>query len=1656
MLFNRQGLQQKNWRMVKKGKHILFGCSLFFVLGGVSISGSQVAHASEINSSEEIAKEGAGNNTTDEKPEDNTSMLEKGKSVEGSNDKPIEKTTQNEDVEKSESNAPTKNSVEKEVNKKELKDLVDKIKKTDISKKTEKSVKELNLILSRAEKALDNKEITQEEIDKEVKALKEIFEELEDKTEKEKVSEAKEKAESKKEEKSDSRKETSEKTQEGNKEDFARKHNEKITKVTETVTEIHSIANQINYEFSDAEKELVKIADKLPTAYNSDKYNEEVIQKLLKEVIYLRNKVANRMTREHSGKRDPRNGQPIDGKDESGFRITGGDRSSTTPAPSIQNNLNGKASSVSDVTVNAPVGSTVKLYDGNDVLIGEAVANAQGVAVVHPRNSLPEGTIKATATVGGQESEKSAPVNVTKTTTGSGGPIHEKPTAPTNTQILLSHSNIIAYRGDYVDVTIQAAANAIEKFWIHSGWNSVIGMEYPGDSIGGFLSTSGGVKFTIRKAYTRGTIDKTQPLGPASITYAVTGKASPGPASRTNPAVTKYVTLNFNILEIAKKYDISTDNKITVENPNNVSQSEKDKIIAAIKKKNSTTYTDTAYRKLLDDATYSVDEKGNVTITYPDNSIDKVASSYTIQKRPVIETSLTDKADTNTPITVSADPGSTVRLYDHTGAELGQGIADLNGRVTINPTRPIPNGNVTAKATDNRNNTTDPSIVKQATVPKPNDINISQTSHGATSVTLTSNGRIDIITATVQGKKVKLEKEANGRYRTLENVANVSITQNSNGSITLGLPAGNRFEVLDRIQVLAENKDITVASGIRSSNEVNQYVISNRVEKVPVKNINNLTPADKERVKAAYEKANPGINKSEVTVANNGNITYNHQGKGSIQKGEARLDGNVILDNTAPSKPIIETPLLEKAGTRTPIAISTEAGAKVEIFDSNDRKIGEKTADERGKVTIEPTADLSAGNITAKATDEAGNISQPSDPKQVTYKDFTPVVPAITLVTKVTNLTPVEIKEVKDKVQAANKGKTVEVSTNGTATVTDPISGFSHQISGTQLVDSKDKIKPTVEIPYSDASKQEIYIYSHEENNITIKVKDNSGKISNAYLAFAADNRQGLGQEDTSYLGGGSSDGLYLRTNSIKSETTATNTQPATITVSGNVNNQPYTSEKSITRYVYAEDPSGNTNYEHVGHANDNGALGRVRFVWKPQTFKYTATANSEKQTVSYGATPDAGTSVNKTGLPAGTKYAWATTPSTTTGSGEKAGVVTVTYPDGSKDTVNVTINVRALNDEYNLAATEIVVNQNDQVSNDKLKTVVSATSKVGKVDGTDKISSVVPKSTISTVNYGDQIVSAKVTFKDGTFKDVTIPIKVKDVTKPTITAPAENKNWEMTALDKTLPNMEVRAEDNANGSGIKSVSVTGLPDYLEYDKTTNSIKFKAGKQEVEKLPVNTPSKEFTLTIRAEDNAGNVSETTVKITVSSMSTKNTPAAKEQTVDNGSEPKAKDSIGNVEGLPSGTTFTWKDNTPPNTAVKTPGKVDGTVVVHYPDGTSEEVSVKVNVRQSHANGIPEVQPSLPEFSGGVNGDSEVQPELPEFNGGVNGIPEEQSELTEFAGGVNGYPEEQPELPEFNGGANGNPEIQPTLPEFSGGVNGDPEIRPEVQKNNLIITR
>ena len=636
----------------------------------------------------------------------------------------------------------------------------------------------------------------------------------------------------------------------------------------------------------------------------------------------------------------------------------------------------------------------------------------------------------------------------------------------------------------------------------------------------------------------------------------------------------------------------------------------------------------------------------------------------------------------------------------------------------------------------------------------------------------------------------------------------------------------------------------------------------------------------------------------------------------------------------------------------------------------------------------------------------------------------------------------------------------------------------------------------------------------------------------------------------------------------------------------------------------------------------------------KSMTTKYNATPSGQKQTVSYGATPDAGTSINKNGLPAGTRYTWATAPSTTTGPGDKAGVVTVTYPDDSTDTVNVTVNVRRLADEYVPTGTKITREQNTAVTNDDLKAAVTISN-----NGNNKVKSVTPVGTISTAEFGNQTINATVTYLDDTTDSVTIPLEVRDVTKPTIQTPADRQNWDLIALDRTIPSIKVAATDNPGGSGIKSTTVTGLPDFLVYDEATKTIKFKTGVTKVPSLPEGTDVQPHNITIEVEDNAGNKTSIQVTITVKSMTTKYdaTPNSDKQTVSYGATPDAgtsvntsglpegtsyewkttpdtntpgekdgvvevtykdgsKDTVNvkvtvkeqkemfnptakepnqtvrhnevpdpaksiNTNGLPEGTTYTWSEQ--PNTStpgskpgkvlitypdhsteevpvtvevtpqkdeytptgipqtvdngqvpnaeesvnktglpegitvtwkttpeVNTPGSHPGVALVHYPDGTEDEVEVPVTVRDSYDKGIPETPATQPEFTGGVNPPEAPTNEIPEYTDpiGSTGVDENGNlidppvvETPEFNGGVNGEPEIQPRLPEFKGSVtppeaptneipeyidpigstgvdeNGNLIDPPVVesPEFNGGVNGEPETQPKVPEFKGSVT-
>ena len=97
---------------------------------------------------------------------------------------------------------------------------------------------------------------------------------------------------------------------------------------------------------------------------------------------------------------------------------------------------------------------------------------------------------------------------------------------------------------------------------------------------------------------------------------------------------------------------------------------------------------------------------------------------------------------------------------------------------------------------------------------------------------------------------------------------------------------------------------------------------------------------------------------------------------------------------------------------------------------------------------------------------------------------------------------------------------------------------------------------------------------------------------------------------------------------------------------------------------------------------------------------------------------------------------------------------------------------------------------------------------------------------------------------------------------------------------------------------------------------------------------------------------GSKDEVPVTVTVVDPSTdadNNTPTAKAQTVNKGATPDPKQSIDNPGSLPNGTTFAYKD--PVDTT--TEGEKDAIVVVTYPDGSKDEVPVKVTVKAPHAD-------------------------------------------------------------------------------------------------------
>ena len=304
----------------------------------------------------------------------------------------------------------------------------------------------------------------------------------------------------------------------------------------------------------------------------------------------------------------------------------------------------------------------------------------------------------------------------------------------------------------------------------------------------------------------------------------------------------------------------------------------------------------------------------------------------------------------------------------------------------------------------------------------------------------------------------------------------------------------------------------------------------------------------------------------------------------------------------------------------------------------------------------------------------------------------------------------------------------------------------------------------------------------------------------------------------------------------------------------------------------------------------------------KPQSDEFTPAGQDVP--AKHGETPKAEDGIaNKGDLPDGTKYDWKTPVDTTT-PGDKPGTVVVTYPDGTKDEVPVTVKVKPQSDEFTPNGQDVPAKHGETP-----KAEDGIANKGDLPDGTKYDW----KTPVDTTTPGDKSGTVVVTYPDGTKDEVPVTVKVKP------------QSDEFTPVGKDVPAKHgetPKAEDGIANKG-------DLPDGTKYDWKT---------------PVDTTTpgdKPGTVMVTYPD--GTKDEVPVTVKVKPQSDEFTPQPKDVSTDHGKTPKAEDGIANKGDLPDGTKYDWK--TPVDTT--TPGDKPGTVVVTYPDGTKDEVPVTVHV-------------------------------------------------------------------------------------------------------------
>ena len=296
---------------------------------------------------------------------------------------------------------------------------------------------------------------------------------------------------------------------------------------------------------------------------------------------------------------------------------------------------------------------------------------------------------------------------------------------------------------------------------------------------------------------------------------------------------------------------------------------------------------------------------------------------------------------------------------------------------------------------------------------------------------------------------------------------------------------------------------------------------------------------------------------------------------------------------------------------------------------------------------------------------------------------------------------------------------------------------------------------------------------------------------------------------------------------------------------------------------------------------------------------------------------------------------------------------VKVTYPDGSVDYTDATVTVglpdnETFEPEYEDATGKPGegVNVDKPVFKDNNGNDVDAPEGTKFEKGKDAPKGVeVNEDGSITVKVpedakpGDKIkVPVRVTYPDGSTDDVTVTVTVEE--------PAKKPDWKDSETTPGTPVDIEKTEDSGDFEPGTTVEVTEGPGTATIDDN--------GKITVTPKDEAKPGDKIVVVVKdPEGNEIDRVEVEIKETPKSDADKYDPKGKDQPVKVGEKPDPKKNIQNVGDLPEDTKYEYEGGTPDTSK---PGEYDVTVIVTYPDGSTDKVDTKVIVGTDAERFVP----------------------------------------------------------------------------------------------------